>query len=155
MARFAAQLKSTAALAVDTEFAWLMSSATTGFKLRRMTLGVVAGATTPTSQQVTVGINRVTTAGTTPAAGMTPAKLDPNSAAAGAVWNSSYSAAPTKTANDQFRTTFNSQSGVDLPWELMEELVVSLAVTNGLTFINRDNALPALHSYVISVEWEE
>src|SRR5918993_220290 len=143
MARFGAQLKSTAALAVDTGFAWLMSSATTGYKLRRVTLGVVAGATTPTSQQVTVGINRVTTAGTTPSAGMTPAKLDPNSAA------------PTNTANDQFRTTFNSQSGVDLPWELMEEFAVALAVTNGLAFINRDNALPASHSYVISVEWEE
>lgn len=155
MSRYAAQVKSSAAIAVDTEFAWLMASANNGYKLRRVTLGVVAGATTPTSQQVTVGINRVTTAGTTPTAGMTPAKLDPNSAAAGAVWNTAYSAAPTKTANDQYRVSFNSQSGVDLPWELLEEFICSSGTTNGLTFINRDNALPASHAYVLSVEWEE
>lgn len=155
MARYNAQVESSAALAVDTEFAWLMSSANNGYKLRRVTLGVVAGASVPTSQQVVVGINRVTSAGTTPSAGMTPAKMDPNSAAAGAVWNTSYSAAPTKTANDQYRVAFNSQSGVDLPWELLEEFLVSSGTTNGLTFINRDNALPASHKYVLSVEWEE
>lgn len=155
MARYSAQVKSTAALAVDTGFGWLMASANNGYKLRRVTLGVVAGTSTPTSQQLTVGINRVTTAGTTPTAGMTPAKLDPNAAAAGAVWNTAYSTAPTNTANDQYRVSFNSQSGVDLPWELLEELIVSSGTTNGLAFINRDNALPASHSYTLSVEWEE
>lgn len=155
MARYSAQLKSTAALAVDTGFAWLMASAGNGYKLRRVTLGVVAGATTPTSQQVTVGFNRVTTAGTTPVAGMTPNKLDPNSAAAGSVWNSAYTTPPTLTTNDFYRASFNSQSGVDLPWELLEELAVSLGTTNGIVFINRDNALPASHSYTIAAEWEE
>lgn len=155
MARYAVQVKSAAALAVDTGFGWLMSSANNGYKLRRITLGVVAGASTPTSQQLTVGINRVTTAGTTPSAGMTPAKMDPSSAAAGSVWNTSYSAAPTNTANDQYRVSFNSQSGVDLPWELLEEFAVALGTTNGLAFINRDNALPASHCYTLSVEFEE
>ncbi|MFC3986793.1 hypothetical protein [Streptosporangium jomthongense] len=155
MARYSAQVESAAALAVDTGFAWLMASAANGYKLRRVTLGCVAGATTPTSQQLVVGINRVTSAGTTPTAGMTPGKLDPNSAAAGAVWNTAYSAAPTNTAADQFRIPFNSQSGVDLPWELLEEFAVALGTTNGLAFINRDNALPASHKYVLSVEWEE
>lgn len=155
MARYSAQVKSATALAVDTGFAWLMASASTGFKLRRVTIGVVAGATTPTSQQVTLGINRVTTAGTTPTAGMTPAKLDPNSAAAGAVWNSAYATPPTVTANDQFAFSFNSQSGADMPWELLEEFSVALGTTNGLAFINRDNALPASHAYRLSVEWEE
>jgi len=50
---------------------------------------------------------------------------------------------------------FNSQSGVDLPWELLEEFVVAAGTANGLGFINRDNALPASHQYVISVEVEE
>jgi hypothetical protein len=86
---------------------------------------------------------------------MTPNKLDPNTNSAGAVWNSAYSAAPTKTANDFFRASFNSQSGVDLPWELMEELAVALGTTNGIAFVNRDNALPTSHSLTISVEWEE
>lgn len=155
MSRFAVQVKSSAALAVDTGFGWLMSSATNGYKLRRVTLGVVAGATTPTSQQVTVGINRVTTAGTTPAAGMTPGKLDPNSAAAGSVWNTGYATPPTNTANDQFRMSFNSQSGADMPWELLEEFAVTLGTANGIAFINRDNALPASHAYTLSVEFEE
>lgn len=155
MARYAAQVKSAAALAVDTSMAWLQSPAGNGFKLRRVTLGVVNGASVPTSQQVTVGINRVTTAGTTPTAGMTPAKLDPNSAAAGAVWNTAYATPPTLTSNDQFRVSFNTQSGVDLPWELLEEFVIALGTSNGITFINRDNALPASHSYTLSVEWEE
>lgn len=155
MARYSAQVKSSAALAVDTGFAWLMAPAGNGCKLRRMTIGVVAGATVPTSQQVTVGINRVTTAGTTPTAGMTPGKLDPNSAAAGMIWDSGFVTPPTTTANDQYRTSFNSQSGADLPWELLEEFVVAAGTTNGLAFINRDNALPASHSYTLTVEWEE
>lgn len=155
MARYAAQAKSTAALAVDTSMAWLMCPAGNGYKLRRVTLGVVNGASVPTSQQVTMGINRVTTAGTTPAAGMTPAKLDPNSAAAGAVWDTGFATPPTLTANDQFRVSFNTQSGCDLPWELLEEFAVSAGTANGLTWINRDNALPSGHSYTLSVEWEE
>lgn len=155
MARFSAQAKSSAALAVDTGFAWLQAAAGNGFKLRRVTLGVVAGATTPTSQQVTVGINRVTTAGTTPGGGMTPNKLDPNSAAAGSTFKTTYATPPTTTADDLYRVTFNSQSGVDLPWELLEELICTLGTANGFVFINRDNALPASHSYVLSAEWEE
>jgi hypothetical protein len=51
--------------------------------------------------------------------------------------------------------SFNSQSGVDLPWEMMEEFIVAAGTASGLAFINRDNALPASHSYVLSVEWEE
>lgn len=155
MARYAVQVESAAALATDTGFGWLMASANNGYKLRRVTLGVVAGAGVPTSQQVVVGINRVTSAGTTPTAGMTPAKLDPSSAAAGSVWNTAYSAAPTNTANDQYRVAFNTQSGVDLPWELLEEFAVAAGTTNGLAFINRDNALPASHKFVLSLEFEE
>jgi hypothetical protein len=154
VARYSSQATSSTALAVDTGFAWLMASASNGYKLRRVTVGVTA-AGTPTSQQVTVGINRVTTAGTTPSAGMTPGKLDPNSAAAGSVWNTGYATPPTTTSNDQFRITFNSLSGADLPWEAVEELIVALGTTNGLVFINRNNALPTGHSLTITVEHEE
>ncbi len=155
MSRFAVQVKSAAALAVDTGFGWLMAPAGSGYKLRRVTLGVVAGAAVPTSQQVTVGINRVTTAGTTPTAGMAPGKLDPNSPAAAAVWNTAYATAPALTAADQYRVSFNSQSGVDLPWELLEEFICAAGVANGLAFLNRDNALPAGHAFVLSAEFEE
>ncbi|MGH8571934.1 MAG: hypothetical protein ACREX8_05075, partial [Gammaproteobacteria bacterium] len=64
MARYSAQVKSAGALAVDTAFAALVPAAAVACKLRRVTLGVVAGATTPTSQQLTVGINRGTARGT-------------------------------------------------------------------------------------------
>ncbi|HYS41458.1 MAG TPA: hypothetical protein VEO01_38070 [Pseudonocardiaceae bacterium] len=155
MARYAAQVESAAALAVDTGFAWLMAPAGSGCKLRRVTAGCRAGASTPTSQQLVIGINRVTTAGTTPTVGMTPAKLDPNSAAAAMVWDTGFATPPTLTANDQYRVAFNSQSGADLPWEMLEEFIVAAGTANGLVFINRDNALPASHQYVLSVEWEE
>lgn len=154
MARFSAQVTSAAALAVDTGFAWLHASANTGFMLRRVTLGVVAGAATPTSQQLVVGINRVTTAGTTPTA-VTAHRLNPNSAAAGATAASAFATPPTLSAADQYRIAFNSQSGVDLPWEMLEEFAVTVGTANGLAFINRNNALPASHSLVLSWEWEE
>lgn len=155
MSRYSVQAESAAALAVDTGFAWLMASAGNGFKLRRVTLGVVAGATVPTSQQIVVGINRATNAGTTPGGGMTPGKLDPNSAAAGTVFSTTFGTPPTLTANDQFRVAFNSQVGMDLPWEFLEEFAVAFGTTNGLAFVNRDNALPASHKLVLSAEIEE
>jgi hypothetical protein len=155
VARFSAQCESAAALAVDTGFAWLYPTATAGYKLRRVTIGCVAGATTPTSQQLVVGINRTTNAGTTPGGGMTPGKLDPNSAASVAVFSTTFATPPTLTANDQYRVAFNSQSGADLPWELLEEFIVAAGTTAGLAFINRDNALPASHKIVLSVEFEE
>lgn len=155
MARYSAQVKSSTALAVDTAFAWLMAPAGNGCKLRRVTLGVVAGATVPTSQQLTVGINRVSTAGTTPTAGPAPGKLDPNSAANNMIWDSAFVTPPTPATADQYRISCNSQSGADLPWELLEEFIVAAGTTNGLAFINRDNALPASHAYTLTVEWEE
>lgn len=155
MARYSAQVKSTAALAVDTAFAAVVPAAAIACKIRRVTLGVVAGATTPTSQQLTVGINRGTARGTatTTVAGQ---KLDPRSAASGITGlDTVWSAAPTLAAADQFRVSFNSQSGVDLPWELLEEFVSDVGTANPIVFVNRDNALPASHSFVLSVEWEE
>jgi hypothetical protein len=155
VARYSAQAESAAALAVDTSFAWLYPTANAGYKLRRVTIGVVAGASTPTSQQLVLGINRTTNAGTTPGGGMTGNKLDPNSAAAVGVFSTTFATPPTLTANDAYRVAFNSQSGADLPWELLEEFVVTAGTTAGLAFINRDNALPASHKYVLSIEWEE
>ncbi len=155
MARYTSQLESVAALAVDTGFAWLRPVAGIGFKLRRITLGVVAGATTPTSQQVVVGVVRTTNAGTTPGTAIVVNKLDPNTAAAGCTLIPSYATPPTVAAADGYRIAFNSQSGVDLPFELLEELIAAAGTTDGFAFINRDNALPAAHKYVVSLEWEE
>lgn len=157
MARYAVTQQSSAALASGGAVGYLVPTSTVGYKLRRMTLGVVAGATTPTSQQLVVGIARITTAGVgTATAGNAIGKLDPNTASANAVWNLSYATTPpVLSTNDQFQTAFNSQSGVDLPWELLEEFVVAAGANNGLAIVNRNNALPASHSLVASLEWEE
>jgi hypothetical protein len=155
MARYTSQLESSAALAVDTGFAWLRPVAGGGCKLRRVTLGVVAGATVPTSQQIVVGFVRTTNAGTTPGTAIATNKLDPNSPTASCSLIPSYATPPTVASADAYRIAFNSQSGVDLPFELLEELVVAAGTTDGLAFINRDNALPASHKLVISLEWEE
>lgn len=155
MSRYSAYVKSASALAVDTAFGALVPAAAVGFKLRRVTIGVVAGTSTPTSQQLTLGINRGTARGTatTTVAGQA---LDPRAPASqitglDTVW----SAAPTLAAADTFRASFNSQSGVDLPWELLEEFWSTIGTANPLVFVNRDNALPSSHSYTMSVEWEE
>jgi hypothetical protein len=51
--------------------------------------------------------------------------------------------------------SFNSQSGVDLPFELLEELILTLGTANGFAFINVGNTLPASHLYTLAIEWEE
>jgi hypothetical protein len=154
MGRYSATVSSSAALAANTGFFWLMAPAGSGCKLRRITGGVVAGATTPTSQQVSIGIARTTNAGTT-GTPVTAHKLDPNSPSAAMVPNSAFSTPPTLVATDQFLIPFNTQSGFDLPWEQLEEWVISAGTTNGIALLNRVNALPTSHLYQVSVEWEE
>ena len=155
MARFQVFIESSAAIAADTGFGWLMSSANNGYRLRRITAGVRSNTSPPTSMQAVLGINRVTSAGTTPGAGMTPVKMQPWSAAAGSVWNSSYATPPSNGSADFMRIPINTASGVDLPWEFGEDLVLLNGTSNGLAFINRSNALPGSHQWVLSVEWEE
>lgn len=155
MARYTATVESSAALAADTGFGWLRPVSTAGCKLRRVTVGVVAGASTPTSQQVELGIARTTNAGTTPGGSVTGAKLDPNSAAASCLFHTTYATPPTVTSPDFYKVAFNSQSGADLPMELLEEWQIAAGTTDGFAFINRLNALPASHKLVLSVEWEE
>lgn len=155
MARYSAFVKSAAAVAVDTAFAAVVPAAAVACKIRRVTLGVVAGTSTPTSQQLTVAINRGTARGTATTT-VVGQKLDPRSATSGITGlDTVWSVAPTLAAADQYRVSFNSQSGVDLPWELLEEYVSDVGTANPIVFVNRDNALPASHSYTISVEWEE
>lgn len=155
MARYTATVESTAAIAADTGFGWLRPVAGVGCKLRRVTVGVIAGAAVPTSQQIELGIARTTNAGTTPGAPVTGAKLDPNTAAASCVFNTTYATPPTVTSPDFYKLAFNSQSGADMPWEFLEEIVIAAGTTDGLAFINRNNALPASHKIVLTVEWEE
>lgn len=165
MARYNATVESAAAIpatapsggTANALFAALVAGATMGVKIRRVTLGVRAGASVPTSQQLTVAMVRTTARGTatTTTAGN---KMDPNSAAAGATGlDVAWSTVPTATwtAPYLFETSFNSQSGVDLPFELLEELIIAAGTANGIAFINVGNTLPASHLYTLAIEWEE
>lgn len=154
MSRFQAQVVSAAAAASGTNFLGWFGSASNGGKLRRVTLGTIAGATTPTSQQLQVGVFRATALGTTSTL-YTPTQLDPNSAPAGCVTPTVWSVQPTLGATASWLIPFNTQSSVDLPWELLEEWVITKGVGNGLVFQNMTNALPSGHSIVASIEWEE
>ena len=97
MARYTATVESTAALAGDTGFAWLRPTANGGGKLRRVTVGCLAGTGAPTSQQLELGIARTTNAGTTPGGAVTGAALDANMPAATMVFNTTYATPPTLT----------------------------------------------------------
>lgn len=155
MARYNATVESSAALAADTGFAWLRPVAGSGCKLRRVTVGILAGAAVPTSQQIELGIARTTNAGTTPGGSVTGAKLDANAPTASCLFHTTYATPPTLTSPDQYKVAFNSQSGADLPWEGVEELIIAAGTTDGFAFINRANALPTSHKLVLTVEWEE
>lgn len=157
MARYNAQLLSPAAIAADTAFAWFGYTAQVA-RIRRVTLGVsTTTAIVPTSQQVRVGFN-ITTAGSpaTPVSA-TANKLDPQSGTNGVNLIASWGTAPTLTvtANDQYGVAFNTQSGADLPWELLEEWRTLSSTTGGIAIVNRLVALPAGHQISLAMEWEE
>lgn len=157
MARFSVSLYSTAAVAADAPIAAVVPATNLACKIRRVTLGVVAGTSTPTSQQLVVGINRGTARGTATTT-LTPVKLDPRSPAAGITGvDTAWSGNPTfgASSTDMVKIPINSQSGADLPWEALEELWTDTGTANPIVFVNRDNALPASHKYVLSIETEE
>lgn len=167
MARFTSTVISSAALVATAPsgatanalFANLNASATAGYKLRRITIGVIAGATTPTSQQVAVALVRTTARGTATTT-FAPKALDPNSLQTSSITglDTAWSTVPTATwtaGNWSYIIPFNSQSSADLPFELLEELICGTGVTNGIAFINANNTMPASHSFVLTVEHEE
>ncbi len=139
-------------------FANLAASASAGYKLRRITLGVRAGASAPTSQQLTVAVVRTTARGTATTTN-TPQALDPNGPAPAITGlDVAWSTVPTVAswlAPYLIEWTFNSQSAADLPYELIEELVVAKGAGNGLAFINVGNQMPANHLYTLTLEHEE
>ena len=153
--RYSATVDSSAALAGNTTFANLAAGASQGLILRRIIVGVRAGASTPTSQQMTLAVYRATARGTVTTT-VTPVKLDNDRVASqitglDTVW----SVAPTLAATPMFTVSFNTQSGADLPFEGLEEVRVGAGSANGLAFYNVTNALPASHLYTLTVEWEE
>lgn len=170
MARFKAAVESQAAQLAGTPsgttfngyFAALVAGASANYKLRRIVLGVRAGATVPTSQQMTIAAYRQTVrvAGTGFST-LTGIPMDPRSAASAITGLDVTTAAaagttgPTIAANPLDRWTFNTQSTLDLPSEFLEELICDQGTANGIAFVNIGSALPALHLFTIGLEWEE
>jgi hypothetical protein len=143
-------------------FAAVVAGSSANFKLRRVILGVRAGASVPTSQQMTVAVYRQTVrvAGTgfSTVAGLA---MDPRAAATAITGIDITTAAtagttgPTIGANPLERLSFNTQSMLDIPYELLEELTCDQGTANGIAFVNLGNALPASHLFTLSAEWEE
>lgn len=155
MARYKATVESAAALAADTAFANLVAGAAANFKLRRVILGCRAGTGVPTSMQVEVEAVRATARGTATTT-VTGQAMDPRSAASVITGlDTAWSVAPTLAATDMDRWTFNTQSGMDLPHEFLEEFICDQGTANGIAFRNKANALPASHLLTLTVEWEE
>ena len=148
-------------------FAALVGSTTMPLKVRRITVGVRAGTGAPISQQMTVALVRTTARGTATTT-FAPRPIDgANTSTAfspgiDTVWSTvptaTWPANPPTTANYAFdEYSFNTQATLDLPYELLEEVIVSPAASNanGLAFFNVANALPTAHLYTVRVEWEE
>jgi hypothetical protein len=170
MGRFKAAVESQAAqlagVPVTTTFngyfAAVVAGASANFKLRRCIIGVRAGASVPTSQQMTVAVYRQTVraAGTgfSTVAGLNMDQRGAATAITGIDITTATTAGttgPTIGANPLERLSFNTQSAMDVPYELLEEFVCDQGTANGIAFVNIGNALPASHLFTISTEWEE
>jgi hypothetical protein len=170
MARFAVAVESQTAQAAGAPsgttfngyFAAIVAGSANGFVLRRLFIGVRAGASVPTSQQMTIGLYRQTVrvVGTgfstktgnnmelyTTASGISGIDITTATAAG--------TTGPTIGATPLHEWSFNTQSGLDIPAELLEQWQVLLGTANGLALVNLGNALPTSHLYTVSAEWEE
>lgn len=138
-------------------FMALVLTGSSAFKMRRLTFGVRAGTGAPTSQQVSIAVIRCTARGSQTGS-QTLNKMDPNSfatnVAADITWTTTPTLVGTAVTNYSYEVSFNTQSGADLPWELLEEFYTS-GSGNGLAFFNVGNALPTSHLYTASLEIEE
>jgi hypothetical protein len=156
VARYTGVVSSSAALANDTAFAWIMGTTNGGGILRRVILGVrhTTAATAVTDFQTKVGINRVTTSGTTPTGG-TESAASLRHGAARMEFDTAFATPPTLGGVDSLVIPFNAKSGVDIPTEFLEEFTIDKVATDGLAVVNRGGALPASHVYDLTIEWEE
>lgn len=170
MGRFAAAVESQAAQAAGVPvtttfngyFAALVAGASANYKLRRVKVGVRAGASVPTSQQMTIAAYRQTVrvagTGISTVAGLA---LDPRGAATAITGvdvttaTTAGTTGPTIGANPLDRWSFNTQSTLDLPYEFLEEFICDQGTANGIALVNIGNALPVAHLFTVAFEWEE
>lgn len=154
MARYLTPVTTATALAANGAIASVVST-NVRFRIRRIILGSVAGTSAVNDQQVLVGFNRATARGTATTT-LTPGRMDDGTAAAGIVGvDSAWSVQPTLAAQDLFVVPFNLKSGVDLPFEMLEELWGPAATATPIVLVNRVNAMPSATSYAVTIEHEE
>jgi hypothetical protein len=133
---------------------YLQAGANGGAKLRRVTLGFTSNATTPASAQIEVRIYRGTAA-LTAGTGLTVSPMDANYPTAQCQLFTGGSGGTLNGVPD-FGITLNTQSAADLPWEQLEEFVLTKGAANSLVFVN-ETTLPSSPTTTINlaVEWEE
>lgn len=143
-------------------FAAVVAGAANGFVLRRLFIGVRAGASVPTSQQMTIAIARQTVrasgTGLSTVVGVNCELYTTASGISGIDVTTAATAGttgPTIGATYLHKWSFNTQSGLDIPAELLEQWQVLLGTANGLALVNIGNALPTSHLFTVSAEWEE
>lgn len=139
------------------------ASSTSGFRVRRVNVGVIAGAGVPTSQQISLGIYRQTVApsGTGLAAAVlgqpletwTP-QTDPTVGLIMTTAATIGTTGPTLASNPITVLPFNTQSNMEEQWEFVDELVCAIGTANGIAFVNIGNQLPTSHSIRLNVEIE-
>ncbi len=140
------------------------ASATVGFRMRRLVLGVrTTTGVVPTSQQVGCAIHRQTVApaGTGLAAAvlgqpfeLQTAQTDPTTGVIVTTATTIGTTAPTIAAVPLAKFNFNTQNSWDVPFELLEELTCNLGTANGLAFVSMYNTLPTNHIMTFTVEIE-
>lgn len=139
------------------------ASASAGFRLRRVTLGMrTTSASVPTSQQYSIALYRQTVApaGTGLASAVLGQALEtwtPTDPTVGMIATTATTigtTGPTLASQPIKTLTLNTQTGWDYPFEFTEELVVGTGTANGIAFVNIGQTLPANHFAVIDVEIE-
>jgi hypothetical protein len=157
MARYSSTIESAAGLAAGpTTFANIVAAAGAGFRLRRVIIGVRSTAPAITPQNQSILIARATARGTATTT-LTPVVLDFNTRASQITGvDTAWSGNPTVTAAPGIaEISFNTQTGADIPFELLDNVTCTVGTANGIAFQNVGNVLPASHLYTLTVVWEE
>jgi hypothetical protein len=138
------------------------AAAGSGFRIRKILVGVIGGSGVPTSQQVSVGIFRQTVApaGTGIAAAVPGQALevwtptDPTGGIFAITATTIGTTGPTLNTNPVTVLTFNTQSTYEETFEFMEDFVCTTGTANGIAFVNLAATLPTSHQIRLAVEIE-
>lgn len=149
MANYGASAKAVSSVA-DTGYVAVTSPATT---MRPKVYDVLVGSATTADAANTWAMKRCTTNGGTPAA-YTELKLDPDSAAPGAVGTVSWATDPVDTADSEL-LTFGLNQRATFRWVAAPggELIGPATDVNGLFFLSVTTTAAANHD--VTVHWSE